>query len=173
MQRIGGRFFFARFRSLCDPKITCFEPETIGNLVEGLDFHKFYFDTGMSSERSASHIRDFIRNPSLLSLFIIRIDLIPGIFLQEDLLVLIQVTASVVYVLVFCIPIDSLFPTNLFDFLVLSAKTSKPTINCTMLTPVIHALGDEAACIAYVLLLQYIDRYEEERSCCCWMELFF
>jgi len=35
------------FRSLCDPKITCFEPETIGNLVEGLDFHKFYFDTGM------------------------------------------------------------------------------------------------------------------------------
>jgi hypothetical protein len=42
--------------------------------------------------------------------------------------------------------------------LVLSAKTSKPTINCTMLTPVIHTLGDEAACIAYVLLLQYIDR---------------
>lgn len=34
------------FRTLCDPKITCFEPETVGNLVEGLDFHKFYFDTG-------------------------------------------------------------------------------------------------------------------------------
>ena len=27
--------------------MTCFEPETVGNLVEGLDFHKFYFDTGM------------------------------------------------------------------------------------------------------------------------------
>ncbi|CAM2706540.1 unnamed protein product [Rotaria socialis] len=73
---------YEMYKSLCDPKITCFEPETIGNLVEGLDFHKFYFDT------------------------------------------------------------------------VLSAKASKPTINCTMLTPVVHTLGDESACIAYVLLLQ-------------------
>ena len=24
--------------------MTAFEPEAIGNLVEGLDFHKFYFD---------------------------------------------------------------------------------------------------------------------------------
>jgi ketosteroid isomerase-like protein len=50
------------------------------------------------------------------------------------------------------------------NFLVLSAKTSKPTINCTMLTPVIHTLGDEAACIAYVLLLQYIDRNGQPQS---------
>ena len=42
--------------------------------------------------------------------------------------------------------------------LVLSAKVIKPTINCTMLTPMVHTLGDEAACIAYVLLVQYIDR---------------
>jgi len=27
-----------------------------------------------------------------------------------------------------------------------------------MLTPVVHQLGDDAACIAYVLLLQFIDR---------------
>ncbi|CAF1458588.1 unnamed protein product [Rotaria magnacalcarata] len=80
------------YKSLCDPKITCFEPETIGNLVEGLDFHKFYFDT------------------------------------------------------------------------VLSVKASKPTINCTMLTPVVHTLGDESACIAYVLLLQYIDRSGQAQS---------
>ena len=31
-------------RRLCDPHMTAFEPEAIGNLVEGLDFHKFYFD---------------------------------------------------------------------------------------------------------------------------------
>ncbi|CAF1537790.1 unnamed protein product [Rotaria magnacalcarata] len=80
------------YKSLCDPKITCFEPETIGNLVEGLDFHKFYFDT------------------------------------------------------------------------VLSAKASKPTINCTMLTPVVHILGDESACIAYVLLLQFLDRNGQPQS---------
>ena len=30
--------------SLCDPALTCFEPETMGHIVEGLEFHKFYFD---------------------------------------------------------------------------------------------------------------------------------
>jgi len=31
---------------LVDPQLTCFEPETCGNLIEGLDFHRFYFDNG-------------------------------------------------------------------------------------------------------------------------------
>ena len=35
---------FETFSRLCDSKITCFEPESLGNLVEGMDFHKFYFD---------------------------------------------------------------------------------------------------------------------------------
>ncbi|MGQ0636095.1 MAG: DUF4440 domain-containing protein [Planctomycetaceae bacterium] len=28
---------------LCDPTLTAFEPEALGHLVEGLDFHAFYF----------------------------------------------------------------------------------------------------------------------------------
>ena len=31
------------YQELCDPTLTCFEPEALGQLVEGLDFHHFYF----------------------------------------------------------------------------------------------------------------------------------
>lgn len=31
---------------LCDFSMTCFEPETKGNLVQGLEFHKFYLENG-------------------------------------------------------------------------------------------------------------------------------
>lgn len=27
--------------------MTAFEPEALGNLLEGMEFHKFYFDHGM------------------------------------------------------------------------------------------------------------------------------
>jgi hypothetical protein len=32
------------YEELCDPSITCFEPEALGHLVEGLPFHRFYFE---------------------------------------------------------------------------------------------------------------------------------
>jgi calcium/calmodulin-dependent protein kinase (CaM kinase) II len=34
------------YRELCDPELTCFEPEAAGQLVVGLDFHHFYFKLG-------------------------------------------------------------------------------------------------------------------------------
>jgi hypothetical protein len=34
------------YQELCEPDLTCFEPEAHGQLVEGLAFHKFYFDLG-------------------------------------------------------------------------------------------------------------------------------
>jgi calcium/calmodulin-dependent protein kinase (CaM kinase) II len=37
------------YKSLCDPTLTCFEPEAQGHLVEGMDFHKFYFDLPQTS----------------------------------------------------------------------------------------------------------------------------
>jgi calcium/calmodulin-dependent protein kinase (CaM kinase) II len=34
------------YRDLCDPTLTAFEPESLGQLVEGLEFHQFYFNLG-------------------------------------------------------------------------------------------------------------------------------
>ncbi|XP_026119636.1 calcium/calmodulin-dependent protein kinase type II subunit beta-like isoform X48 [Carassius auratus] len=74
---------FEAYAKICDPGLTCFEPEALGNLVEGMDFHRFYFE-------------------NLLS------------------------------------------------------KNSKP-IHTTILNPHVHLIGDEAACIAYIRLTQYVD----------------
>ena len=32
------------YEELCDPKLTAFEPEACGHLVEGMPFHRFYFE---------------------------------------------------------------------------------------------------------------------------------
>ncbi len=48
---------------LCDPTLSAFEPETKGFLVDGLDFHQFYFSLPRGSEMSiqstiiAPHVR--------------------------------------------------------------------------------------------------------------------
>jgi hypothetical protein len=34
------------YSSLCDPTLTAFEPESRGQLVEGMEFHNFYFEQG-------------------------------------------------------------------------------------------------------------------------------
>ncbi len=34
------------YKKLCAEDLTCFEPESSGMLVEGLGFHKYYFDLG-------------------------------------------------------------------------------------------------------------------------------
>ncbi|XP_043912581.1 calcium/calmodulin-dependent protein kinase type II subunit gamma isoform X17 [Protopterus annectens] len=81
---------FDAYTKICDPALTSFEPEALGNLVEGMDFHKFYFE-------------------NLLS------------------------------------------------------KNSKP-IHTTILNPHVHLIGDDAACIAYIRLTQYIDSQGRPRS---------
>jgi calcium/calmodulin-dependent protein kinase (CaM kinase) II len=45
-----ARADWAEYRDLCDPMLTCFEPEAVGQLVEGLDFHEFYFKLGPVKE---------------------------------------------------------------------------------------------------------------------------
>ncbi|XP_044053601.1 calcium/calmodulin-dependent protein kinase (CaM kinase) II beta 1 isoform X9 [Siniperca chuatsi] len=81
---------FEAYAKICDPGLTSFEPEALGNLVEGMDFHRFYF---------------------------------------ENLL----------------------------------AKNSKP-IHTTILNPHVHLIGEDAACIAYIRLTQFVDGQGRPRS---------
>jgi calcium/calmodulin-dependent protein kinase (CaM kinase) II len=37
---------WATYEELCDPSLTAFEPEALGHLVEGMEFHHFYFKLG-------------------------------------------------------------------------------------------------------------------------------
>ncbi|CAJ1080179.1 calcium/calmodulin-dependent protein kinase type II subunit gamma-like isoform X10 [Xyrichtys novacula] len=81
---------FDAYTRICDPGLTSFEPEALGNLVEGMDFHKFYFE-------------------NLLS------------------------------------------------------KNSKP-VHTTLLNPHVHLIGEDAACIAYIRLTQFVDTTGRPRS---------
>ncbi|XP_025205499.1 calcium/calmodulin-dependent protein kinase type II alpha chain isoform X13 [Rhopalosiphum padi] len=85
---------FEGYTKICDPHMTAFEPEALGNLLEGMEFHKFYFD-------------------------------------HES---------------------------------VLTVLGKNRGINTTVLNPTVHLLGDDAACIAYIILVQYIDKQGVPRS---------
>ncbi|XP_066576961.1 calcium/calmodulin-dependent protein kinase type II delta 1 chain isoform X2 [Amia ocellicauda] len=74
---------FEAYTKICDPGLTSFEPEALGNLVEGTDFHRFYFENALS-------------------------------------------------------------------------KSIKP-IHTIILNPHVHLIGEDAACIAYIRLTQYLD----------------
>ncbi|XP_072154314.1 calcium/calmodulin-dependent protein kinase type II alpha chain isoform X4 [Bemisia tabaci] len=75
---------YEAYTKICDPHLTAFEPEALGNLVEGMEFHKFYFENVVGKNCKA--------------------------------------------------------------------------INTTILNPNVHMLGEDAACIAYVRLTQYMDK---------------
>ncbi|XP_035385582.1 calcium/calmodulin-dependent protein kinase type II delta 2 chain isoform X3 [Electrophorus electricus] len=46
---------FEAYSKLCDPGLTSFEPEALGNLVEGHDFHRFYFENALSKGNKPVH----------------------------------------------------------------------------------------------------------------------
>jgi len=50
-----------RYKELCDESLTAFEPEALGQRVEGLAFHHFYFQLGgrtkSQTSMAAPHVR--------------------------------------------------------------------------------------------------------------------
>jgi ketosteroid isomerase-like protein len=46
------------YSELCDPSITAFEPEALGRLVQGLDFHSFYFKLSGGQVKPRNSMQD-------------------------------------------------------------------------------------------------------------------
>jgi calcium/calmodulin-dependent protein kinase (CaM kinase) II len=56
------------YQELCDPSLTAFEPEALGHLVEGMAFHRFYFELGeksASEERGQRHRNTTMASPQV------------------------------------------------------------------------------------------------------------
>jgi hypothetical protein len=50
------------YSELCDPSLSCFEPEANGNLVEGMEFHRFYFELDHSNMKmQTTMVRPHVR----------------------------------------------------------------------------------------------------------------
>jgi len=58
---------YATYSSFVDPTVTCFEPEALGHLVEGLPFHEYYFnlsppaDAAMKKLKQNTMVRPHVR----------------------------------------------------------------------------------------------------------------
>src|SRR6516164_8053040 len=53
---------WATYQELCDPSLTALEPESRGLLVEGLEFHRFYFDLGgIRGRHQTTMVRPFVQ----------------------------------------------------------------------------------------------------------------
>lgn len=51
-----------KYAELCDPSISCFEPEARGELVEGMPFHQFYFELGGApTKKNTTMVRPHVR----------------------------------------------------------------------------------------------------------------
>lgn len=107
-------------RKICDPGLTSLEPEALGNLVEGTDFHRFYFENGSTAAAASGGGGGAL---------------------------------SCCWYLPFppCV-----WPTAL--------SRAKLPVHTILLNPHVHLIGEEAACIAYVRLTQYIDPAGKPRT---------
>lgn len=59
---------YETYKKLCDPMMTAFEPEAQGHLIEGLDFHKFYFDQKIMDFPVSIRSHSEISSPKILLL---------------------------------------------------------------------------------------------------------
>ena len=60
------------YQTLCDPTLTAFEPEARGQLVAGLEFHRFYFELGGGATKRANtlcspHVRPLGDDAAVIS----------------------------------------------------------------------------------------------------------
>jgi len=60
------------YERLCDPTLSAFEPEARGHLIDGMDFHQFYFDleAGVAPKNTtiaAPHVRLLGDNAAVVS----------------------------------------------------------------------------------------------------------
>ncbi|EUB58891.1 Calcium/calmodulin-dependent protein kinase type II delta 2 chain [Echinococcus granulosus] len=125
-------------RLMC-PKFTYFGPDVRGTLVEGCDFHKFYFDQdskrgGQQKKGSSSHCGLGARlKPSSL-----------GKLMQHC-----------------CVggAVDEpkIPPPRREDFDVIPKSLFK-SVRTTIQNPTVHLLSEDAACIAYIRLTQFTDK---------------